>query len=38
MQEARATVADEALFATSEERKRVLDIYDHGLAALDKAN
>ncbi len=38
IQEARATVADEALFATSEERKRVLDIYDQGLAALDKAN
>ena len=28
--------ADEALFATPEERKRVLDIYDQGLAALEK--
>lgn len=36
IQEARATVADEALFATPEERKRVLDIYDQGLAALEK--
>ena len=35
IQEARTTVADEALFATPEERKRVLDIYDRGLAALD---
>ncbi len=35
IQEARATVAGEALFATSEERERVLDIYDRGLAALD---
>ncbi len=36
IQEARTTVADEALFATPEERKRVLDIYDQGLAALEK--
>ena len=35
IQEARTTVAGEALFATPEERKRVLDIYDRGLAALD---
>lgn len=36
IREARATVASEALFATPEERKRVLDIYDQGLAALEK--
>lgn len=36
IQEARATVANEALFATPEERKRVLDIYDQGLATLEK--
>ena len=36
IQEARTTVADEALFATPAERKRVLDIYDQGLAALEK--
>jgi hypothetical protein len=36
IQQARATVADEALFATPEERKRVLGIYDQGLAALEK--
>ena len=35
IREARTTVASEALFATPEERKRVLDIYDRGLAALD---
>ncbi len=35
IQTARTTVAEEALFATPEERKRVLDLYDRGLAALD---
>ncbi|MDE2666669.1 MAG: CehA/McbA family metallohydrolase [Acidobacteriota bacterium] len=35
IQAARTTVAEEALFATPEERKRVLDLYDRGLAALD---
>ena len=35
IQEARATVARKALFATPEGRERVLAIYDRGLAALD---
>ncbi len=35
IQKARETVARKALFATAEERKRVLAVYDRGLAALD---
>jgi hypothetical protein len=34
MEEARQTIAASALFATKEERERILSVYDRGIATL----